>query len=59
MTGSPMHAITVPTHVRDALQMLAAAEGRTVDGMVSKLIDDYRWRLEVEKAKRAEGHHEA
>ena len=53
MTVSASHVITVPTHVRDALRQLAAAEGRTVDGMLGKLIDEYLWRLEVEKARRA------
>ena len=51
------HTITVPIHVRDELHKLAASDGRTINGMVSKLIDDYRWRLEVEKAKRDEDHH--
>lgn len=53
MNGSPSHTITVPTHVRDELHKLAASEGRTVDGMVEKLIDEYLWRREVEGAKRA------
>ena len=53
MNASPSHPITVPTHVRDELNKLAASEGRTVNGMVEKLIDEYLWRHEVEEAKRA------
>ena len=53
MTASPSHTITVPTHVRDELNKLATAEGRTVDGMIRKLLDEYLWRREVEEAKRA------
>lgn len=53
MNDSPSHTITVPTHVRDELHKLAASEGRTVNGIVEKLIDDYVWRCDVEEAKRA------
>ena len=53
MSASPSHNITVPTHVRDELLNLAASEGRTIDGMLKKLLDEYRWRREVEEAKRA------
>jgi len=53
MNALPSHAINVPTHVRHELQKLAASEGRTVDGMIKKLIDDYLSRRDVEEAKRA------
>jgi hypothetical protein len=53
MNALPSHTITVPTHVRDELQQLAASEGRTVDGMIKKLMDEYLWRRDVEEAKRA------
>lgn len=53
MNASPSHSISVPIHVRDELNELAASEGRTIDGMLRKLLDEYLWRREVEEAKRA------
>ena len=52
--SAPTHTtIKVTTKVRDELNHLAAAEGRTAGSMVEKLLADYLWRLEVEAAKRA------
>lgn len=52
--STPTHTtIKVTTKVRDELNHLATAEGRTAGSMVEKLLADYLWRLEVEAAKRA------
>jgi len=51
---TPTHTtIKVTTKVRDDLNEVAAAEGRTAGSMVEKLLADYLWRLEVEAAKKA------
>ena len=45
--------IKVTAQVRDELNKLAAAEGRTAGSMLEKLLEEHLWRLEVEAAKRA------
>ena len=52
--STPTHTtIKVTTQVRDDLNEVAAAEGRTAGSMIEKLLADYLWRLEVEAAKKA------
>lgn len=52
--SKPTHTtIKVTTKVRDDLNEVAAAEGRTAGSMIEKLLADYLWRLEVEAAKKA------
>jgi len=52
--STPTHTtIKVTTKVRDDLNEVAAAEGRTAGSMIEKLLADYLWRLEVESAKKA------
>ena len=52
--STPTHTtIKVTTKVRDDLNEVAAAEGRTAGSMIEKLLADYLWRLEVEAAKKA------
>jgi len=52
--SSPTHTtIKVTTQVRDELNKLAAAEGRTAGSMLEKLLEEHLWRLEVEAAKKA------
>jgi len=51
---APTHTtIKVTTQVRDELNKLAAAEGRTAGSMLEKLLEEHLWRLEVEAAKKA------
>ncbi len=42
--------IKLDSSVRDRLNELAAAQGRTAGSMVEKLLDDYLWRQKVEVA---------
>ncbi len=52
--SAPTHTtIKVTAKVRDDLNEVAAAEGRTAGSMIEKLLADYLWRLEVEAAKKA------
>lgn len=52
--SSPTHTtIKVTTQVRDELNKLAAAEGRTAGSMLEKLLEEHLWRIEVEAAKKA------
>ena len=52
--STPTHTtIKVTTQVRDELNKLAAAEGRTAGSMLEKLLEEHLWRLEVEAAKKA------
>ncbi len=53
MNAPQLTAIRISVKVHDELERLAVSEGRTIDGMLEKLITDYAWRLEVEAAKRA------
>jgi predicted transcriptional regulator len=53
MSTSTHTTIKVTTKVRDDLNEVAAAEGRTAGSMIEKLLADYLWRLEVEAAKKA------
>jgi len=52
--STPTHTtIKVTTQVRDELNKLAAAEGRTAGSMLEKLLEEHLWRIEVEAAKKA------
>ena len=53
MTAPTHTTIKVTTQVRDELNKLAAAEGRTAGNMLEKLLEEHLWRLEVEAAKKA------
>ena len=53
MTAPTHTTIKVTTQVRDELNKLAAAEGRTAGSMLEKLLEEHLWRLEVEAAKKA------
>jgi len=53
MSTSTHTTIKVTTQVRDELNKLAAAEGRTAGSMLEKLLEEHLWRLEVEAAKKA------
>jgi hypothetical protein len=61
-TVDRMYTLTVPqtfttvkvtTAVRDDLNALAADQGCTAGSMIEKLLAEYRWRMQVEEAKRA------
>jgi len=45
--------IKVTTSVRDDLNKLAADQGCTAGSMIETLLAEYRWRMQVEEAKRA------
>jgi len=53
MSTSTHTTIKVTTQVRDELNKLAAAEGRTAGSMLEKLLEEHLWRIEVEAAKKA------
>lgn len=44
--------IKVTPEVRDRLNEVAAAEGRTAGSIVEKLLDEYLWRQRIETAGR-------
>lgn len=44
--------VKVTPEVRDRLNALAAAEGRTAGSMIEKLLEEHLWRAKVERAKR-------
>lgn len=45
--------VKVTKAVRDELNAVAASQGRSAGGMIAMLLEEYRWRLKVEEAKRA------